>query len=108
MAAYTNAELARVIRKTAALIRSNEKYKKMLQIAADRLERTGHTMPEGKAVMLYSVWDNRTDRCLAVDLPAKKCAEILGITYNSFLIAAAKGRKKWTITKRYADDPDDE
>ena len=103
MSAHTNAELAGVIRKTAAMVKSNDKQKKLLLMAADRLERSGHAMNEKRAI-LYTVWDNRTDECLALDLSGKKCAEILGITYNSFMIAIAKGRKKWTIEKRYADE----
>lgn len=108
MSAPTNAELAKVIRRTAAMARNNEKHKKLLLIAADRLERTGHAMVNHRAVVLYSVYDNQTDESLAVDLPPEKCAEILGITYNSFMCAVARGRKKWTITKRYADEPDED
>lgn len=103
MATYTNAELARVIRRTADKIVGSEKYKNMLLIAADRLERTGHAKNQHSTV-LYTVYENRTDKCLAFDLPACKCAEILGITVGSFYSAVTKGRGKWTIIKRYADE----
>lgn len=103
MSAHTNAELANVIRRTAEHVRKNDQQKKLLLMAAERLERTGHVMT-GKSSVLYTVWDNRTDECLALDLSGKKCADILGITYNSFMVAVQRGRKKWTIEKRYADE----
>lgn len=32
----------------------------------------------------WSVWNNKTDELICCDMPSKKCAERLGMTYDSF------------------------
>lgn len=101
----SNKECAQAVRLVASKIKGNDSIKRLLIIAANRLENTGHTVQQ-KTTKLYTVYDNRTDQCLAFELPASKCAEALGITVGSFYSAITRGREKWTIIKKYADELD--
>ena len=103
MAPPTNKKLAQDLRKIAGSA-NNDKVKHVLMLAADRLEKPGHKQTQNRAAVLYSVWDNRTDQCIAFELPGKECAEQMGIEYNSFMIAIARGSDRWTIEKRFADE----
>jgi hypothetical protein len=104
MAAPTNAELIRrlrVIAKTA----QKETVKRTLLLAADRLEKPGHKqVSEKRTVVLYSVWDNRTDTLVALDEKGERCAELMDISYNGFLKAIREGSARWKIEKRFADE----
>ncbi len=76
-----------------------------------RPQQTGHKMDAERAYIRYSVWDNRDDRLLVCDLPARRAAALLGVRINYFCIMLSRqkqGRlKKYTITSRYADEKDD-
>jgi hypothetical protein len=53
-----------------------------------------------KKVNTYCVWRNKTDEILAIDLPAAKCAENMGITVATFYVYATRpDRTAYTIIK---------
>ena len=57
-----------------------------------------------KKPVLYSVWRNSpdNDEIVAVDLPAKKCAEIMGISIKHFYVMVNKTTghgNRWMIQK---------
>lgn len=106
MAPPTNKELAKQLRIMARSAK-NTKVKKILLQSADRLEKPGHKLNEKNVTCLYSVWDNRTDRLLCVDLTEKECLEIMGIGHAGFLAAIRRGSGKWKIEKRFVDDPEE-
>lgn len=104
MAALSNKELARRLRIIAGKA-VDGKVKNTLNLSADRLEKQGHIPTKGRSLVLYTVYDNRHgDLCIAFERPGKECAELMGITYNSFMCAIQRGSKKWTIKKRFADE----
>ena len=103
MAPLTNKELAKQLREIADVGIVNYKQNGILRQAADRLEKPGHRRDRKKSTVLYTVWDNRTDKCIAFDLSGKECAERMGIEYNSFMVAIARGSDRWTIEKRFVD-----
>jgi hypothetical protein len=51
----------------------------------------------GKGRKLYCVWENKSDRIIAIDLPAKTCAELMGIKPATFYVYATTDRSKYTI-----------
>ena len=49
-------------------------------------------------VKTYCVWETKTDRIVAIDLPAKKCAELMNITTCTFYIyATVRKDGKYTV-----------
>ena len=38
----------------------------------------------GQILKRYCVWENGTDRVIAIDLPATKCAECMGVSVRTF------------------------
>ena len=106
MAPPTNKDLAKQLRIMARQAK-NTKVKTILLQSADRLEKPGHKHNEKNVTCLYSVWDNRTDRLLCVDLTEKECLEIMGIGHAGFLAAIRRGSGKWKIEKRFVDDPEE-
>ena len=72
MAPLTNRELAKQLRDIADIGIVHHSQTDILRTAADRLERKGHKMTKDKALVFYSVWDNRTDELIALDLPEKE------------------------------------
>ena len=106
MAPPTNKELARRLR-IMARTANKENVRKTLLQSADRLEKPGHKHNKKNVSCLYSVWDNRTDKLLCVDLTEKECLEIMGICHAGFLAAIRRGSGKWRIEKRFVDDPED-
>lgn len=52
---------------------------------------------------LYTVYDNRTDFPVCVCEPARRCAEIMGVTLNAFHRLVNNNGKgfgnRWTILK---------
>lgn len=108
MAPPTNKELANQLRIMARSAK-NTKVKKILLQSADRLEKPGHkmTVTNKRAACLYSVWNNRTDQLVCVDLTEKECLEIMGIGHAGFLAAIRRGSGKWKIEKRFVDDPEE-
>ena len=106
MAPPTNKELARRLR-IMARTANKENVRKTLLQSADRLEKPGHKHNKKNVSCLYSVWDNRTDKLLCVDLTEKECLEIMGIGHAGFLAAIRRGSGKWRIEKRFVDDPED-
>ena len=107
MAPPTNKQLARQLRSFARSAKS-EKVQRVLLQSADRLEKPGHKKNKKGAICLYSVWNNQTDKIVCADLPEKECLKIMGIGHAGFLAAIRRKSKKWTIEKRFVDDPDDE
>jgi len=103
MAPATNRDLARKLRIIAKAV-DKEQIRSVLLESADRLEKPGHKQKKKRAVVLYSVWDNRTDQLVAVDLPAKDCIEMMGIGYSGFMAAIRRGSMRWRIEKRFADE----
>ena len=99
----SNKELARRLR-IMAKTAQKETVRKTLVLSADRLEKPGHKQTEKRASVLYSVWNNRTDRLIAVDLPEKDCLELMGIGHAAFMKAIRTGSMKWRIEKRFADE----
>ena len=106
MAPPTNKELARRLR-IMARTANKENVRKTLLQSADRLEKPGHKHNKKNVSCLYSVWDNRTDKLLCVDLTEKECLEIMGIGHAGFLAAIRRGSGKWRIEKRFVDDSED-
>lgn len=108
MAPPTNKQLARQLRIIAKSTNKDSVRKVLLQ-SADRLEKPGHkmTVTNKRAACLYSVWNNRTDQLVCVDLPEKECLEIMGIGHAGFLAAIRRGSGKWRIVKRFADEPEE-
>ena len=57
--------------------------------------------------IVYSVWDNRTDRLVILDGEARECAKAMHLSFPSFYSAVTKARngtvKRWTIESRYLD-----
>lgn len=41
---------------------------------------------------LYTVYRKGTDELVAFELPARQCAELMGITYKSFMSRASQAR----------------
>ena len=53
-----------------------------------------------KKLNTYCVWRNKTDEILAIDLPATKCAENMGISVATFYVYATRPeRTAYTIIK---------
>lgn len=49
-------------------------------------------------VKTYCVWENKTDNVIAIDLPAKRCAELMDITTSTFYIyATVRKDGKYTV-----------
>lgn len=62
---------------------------------------------KGRSIPRYTVYDNRTDFPICVCETAKRCAELMGITPDTFRHAAnnCKGRgNRWFIIKEKAED----
>lgn len=54
-------------------------------------------MTKGK-VKRYCVWENGTDAVIAIDLPAKICAGLMGCKLSTFYVhATARNGVKYTI-----------
>ena len=106
MAPVTNKELARKLRIMARSAK-NEQVRHVLIESADRLEKPGHKQTKKRAIVLYSVWDNRTDKLIAMDLPEKECLDLMGIGHAGFMKAIRTGSKRWKIEKRFADEPEE-
>ena len=102
MATPTNKELAHKLR-IIAKSTSSDKVKKVLLQSADRLEKPGHKADK-KHTVLYTIWDNRTDQLIAVDLPEKDCLAIMKIGHAGFMAALRRDQKRWKIEKRFADE----
>lgn len=53
---------------------------------------------------LYTVYDNKTDMPVAVDETAKKCAELMGVTFSSFYDTVRRcengTNQRWHISKK--------
>ncbi len=105
MAPVTNKELARKLRIIARSAK-NEQVVHILIESACRLEKPGHKQTPKKATVLYSVWDYRTEKLIAVDLPEKDCLDLMKIGHAGFMKAIRTGSKRWKIEKRFADEPD--
>lgn len=103
MAPPTNKKLAQDLRKIAEAT-LNEKVKRILMQSAERLEKPGHMQTTKRASVLYSVWDNRTDKLIAMDLPEKECLKRMKIGHAGFMKAIREGSGRWTIEKRFADE----
>ncbi len=99
----SNKELARKLR-ILAKSTGNKTVKDVLCQSADRLEKPGHKQTPKRAAVLYSVWDNRTDKLIAMDLPEKDCLELMKIGHAGFMKAIRTGSKRWRIEKRFADE----
>ena len=73
-----------------------------------KLEK-GHKRDAERKVVRYTVWNNYTDQLIAVDETGPRCAELMGMKYNSFQPILSRGKsRKWTIQKRYTDEPESE
>ena len=99
----SNKELARRLR-IMARTAQKDTVRTTLVLSADRLEKPGHKQTKKRAAVLYSVWDNRTDRLIAVDLPEKDCLEMMKISHAGFMKAIRTGSRRWKIEKRFADE----
>jgi hypothetical protein len=57
-----------------------------------------------KYIMVYSIWNNKTDELVILDGTSKECAKAMGMSYSCFrstLSKVSNGRiKKWTIEQR--------
>lgn len=106
MAPVTNKELARKLRRIARAS-SNKTVTDILLQSADRLEKSGHKQTKKRAAVLYSVWNNKEDKLIGIDLPEKECLERMKISHAAFMKAIRTGSKKWKIEKRFADEPED-
>jgi hypothetical protein len=53
-----------------------------------------------KSVIVYSVWDNRTDDIIIIDGTAKECAKAMGLTISSFYSTVTRALKG--IDNKYA------
>lgn len=67
-----------------------------------------HTKGENtRSFIVYTVWDNRTDKCVIVDGEARDCAKAMGLKMSSFYSTVTKVKNgivgKWTIMARYCD-----
>lgn len=63
-----------------------------------------------RPLVVYSVWDNRTDELVILDGSAQVCANRLQITLNAFYALCYRARRglfgRWHITQRELG-PDD-
>ena len=103
MAPPSNKELSKKLR-IIAKSTTNEKVKKILLMAADRLQKPGHSHNKQNAVCLYSVWRKKDDKLVCFDLPEKECLKIMEIGHAGFMAAMRRGSWKWEIQKRFADE----
>jgi len=103
MAPPSNKELSKKLR-IIAKSTTNEKVKKILLMAADRLQKPGHLQNKQNAVCLYSVWRKKDDKLVCFDLPEKECLKIMEIGHAGFMAAMRRGSRKWEIQKRFADE----
>lgn len=67
-----------------------------------------HTKGENtRSFIVYSVWDNRTDRLVILDGEARDCANAMGLKMSSFYSTVTKVKKgivsRWKIEPRYLD-----
>lgn len=67
-----------------------------------------HTKGENtRSLIVYSVWDNRTDMPVIIDGEARACAKAMNLSMSSFYSTVTKARngivKRWTIKSRYLD-----
>lgn len=52
------------------------------------------------AVKTYCVWSNLDDSVVAIDLPMRKCIELMGISRNSFYSLVSRGGNgSWTVIR---------
>ena len=60
-------------------------------------------MREG--IMVYSIWNNKTDELIILDGTSKECAKAMGMSdtcFRSTLSKVSNGRiKKWTVKQRW-------
>ena len=60
-----------------------------------------------RSFIVYSIWDNRSDRTVIIDGEARECAKAMNLSMSSFYCCVTKVRngivKKWTIKSRYLD-----
>lgn len=103
MAPPSNKELSKKLR-IIARSTTNEKVKKILLMAADRLQKPGHPHNKQNAAVLYSVWRKKDDKLVCFDLPEKECLKIMEIGHAGFMAAMRRGSGKWEIQKRFADE----
>ena len=68
----------------------------------------GHKQDSQGKTVRYTVWNNHTDKLVALDETGPNCAALMGITYASFLSFVSRGSRKWTIEKRYSDELESE
>lgn len=56
---------------------------------------------------IYTVYNNKTDELVALDLSSHKCAEAMGLSYKGFRSAVSRAKsgkvKKWYIEVRKKD-----
>jgi len=58
---------------------------------------------------LYCVWNNITDRLIALDEDADKCAALMGVTRNAFYgYLSGKPNQTWTIIKSEEIESEDQ
>lgn len=57
-----------------------------------------------KYIMVYSIWNNKTDELVILDGTAKECAKAMGMSdscFRSTLSKVSNGTvKKWTVKQR--------
>lgn len=99
----TNKELARKLRKLASSSGKKPVRDVLLQ-SADRLEKPGHKQNEKRAAVLYSVWNNKKDQLIGIDLTEKECLEHMKIGHAGFMKILRCGSQKWRIEKRFSDE----
>ena len=57
-------------------------------------------MTDDKRFNTYCVWNNLDDSIVAIDLPAKRCAELIGVTMSSFYrYVTTRGNGVWTVIR---------
>lgn len=63
-----------------------------------------------RSFCVYTVYDNRNDEPIIVDGDARKCAEVMGVSRNTFYSSIGRTKsgfvKKWTILRRFLNGGD--
>lgn len=58
-----------------------------------------------KYIMVYSIWNNKTDELVILDGTAKECANMMGMSESCFRSTLSKVKdgsvKKWTVKQRF-------
>lgn len=68
----------------------------------------GHTAGRGtRSFIVYTVYNNKTDRPVIIDGEARDCAKAMGISLSTFYSTVTRTRsgllQKWNIKSRYLD-----